>query len=80
MIQRKRFACWITKPTDTVRICNIFAFQRQKNVTRIRLSVRLHLRTFPALLQLKVLRIACEDALLDIRGHYSSSIQPPALL
>jgi hypothetical protein len=41
IIQRMRFACWITKATDTLRIYNNYCFSTATMVTRTRLSVTL---------------------------------------
>jgi hypothetical protein len=37
--QRMRFACWITKATDTLGIFNTYSFSTGIMVTRTRLSV-----------------------------------------
>jgi hypothetical protein len=44
IIQRMRFACWITKATDTLRMLYITlnAFPQQKIVIWMRISVKLH--------------------------------------
>jgi len=39
IIRRMRFACWIPKATDTLRICNTCHFSTATMVTRTRLSV-----------------------------------------
>ena len=39
IIWRMRVACWITKATDTLRICNTYYFTMTTEVTRTRLSV-----------------------------------------
>jgi hypothetical protein len=39
-IRRMRIACWISKATDTVRICNAHRFSTARVVTQMRLSVR----------------------------------------
>jgi hypothetical protein len=36
-MRRMRFACWITKAIDTLRICNVYCFSPAKVVTRTRL-------------------------------------------
>jgi hypothetical protein len=38
-IWRMRFACWITKATDTVRICNTYCFT---TATMVRLTLYVH--------------------------------------
>jgi len=30
IIWRMRFACWINKATDTLRVCNAYGFPQQK--------------------------------------------------
>jgi hypothetical protein len=42
VIRRMRFACWITKATNTFRICHNFCFSRATLVTRTRLNVTLY--------------------------------------
>ena len=37
-----RIACWILKPANTLRICNIFCFSTATMVARTRLSVTLY--------------------------------------
>jgi hypothetical protein len=49
IIRRMRFACWITKATNTLGICNIYCFATVTVVTRTRLSVH-GLRALPVLL------------------------------
>jgi hypothetical protein len=39
IIRRMRFACWITKATDTLRICNTYCFSTVTMVKRTRLNV-----------------------------------------
>jgi hypothetical protein len=39
IIQHMRFACWITKATDTLRICNTYCFSMATMVTWTRLNV-----------------------------------------
>jgi len=41
-IRRTRFACWITRTTDTLRICNTYCFSAAKMVTRTGLDVTLY--------------------------------------
>ena len=48
IIRRMRFACWITKATDTLRICNTYCIFTATMVTRTRLSV-IFIRTLPVL-------------------------------
>jgi hypothetical protein len=40
--RRMRFACWITKAIDTLRICNTYSFSVAAVVTRTRLLLRLY--------------------------------------
>jgi hypothetical protein len=42
IIGRMRFACWITKATDTLRICNTYCFFTATMVTRTRLNITLY--------------------------------------
>jgi hypothetical protein len=49
IIQRMRFVCWITKATDTHRICNTYCFSTAAMVTRTHLSVTF-IRTLSVLL------------------------------
>jgi hypothetical protein len=42
VIQSLRFACWITKATDTLRICNHYHFSPTTVVPRTHLSVTLY--------------------------------------
>jgi hypothetical protein len=42
IIQRMRFACWITKATDTLRMCNTYCFSTATTVTRTLLNVTLY--------------------------------------
>jgi hypothetical protein len=39
IIQGVRFACWVSKATDTMRLCNIHCFSTVTMVTEKRLSV-----------------------------------------
>jgi hypothetical protein len=41
-IRRMRFACWITKARDTLRICNTYRFSKATTVTRTRLNITLY--------------------------------------
>jgi hypothetical protein len=43
------FACWITKATDTLRICNIYCFCTAAVVTRMRFSVMLYVHCMSCL-------------------------------
>ena len=40
--RRMRIACWITKATDTIRMCNTYCFSTATLVARSRLSVTLY--------------------------------------
>jgi hypothetical protein len=42
-IRCMRFGCWITKATDTLRICNTYCFFTATMVTRTRLNVTLYI-------------------------------------
>jgi hypothetical protein len=48
IVWRMRFACWITKATNILRICNTYCFSASTLVTRTRLTVRfmVHYRSF----------------------------------
>jgi hypothetical protein len=48
IILRMRFACWITKATDTLRICNTSCFPTATMVTRKRLNITF-IRALPLL-------------------------------
>jgi len=48
IIRRVRFACWIEKATDELRICNIYFFSTAAVITRERLNVTL-IRIVPVL-------------------------------
>ena len=50
VIRRMRVACWITKVTDTFRICNTYCFSTTTVVTRKSLSATLYVLTLPVLL------------------------------
>jgi hypothetical protein len=50
IIRRMRFACCITKATDTLRTCNTYSFSTAKMVTRTHLNITL-IRTLPVLLR-----------------------------
>jgi hypothetical protein len=49
IIWRMRFACWINKATDTLRIFNSYCFFTATMVTRTRLCYVVH--TLPVLLR-----------------------------
>jgi hypothetical protein len=42
IIRRMRFGCWITKATDTLRICDSYCVSTATVVTRTRLNNKLH--------------------------------------
>jgi len=42
ILRRKRIACWMTKATDILRICNIYFIYTATTVTRTRLAVTLY--------------------------------------
>jgi hypothetical protein len=42
-----RIACWITKATDTLIICNTYCLSTATVVTRTRLNVTLYVRCLP---------------------------------
>jgi hypothetical protein len=43
IIQRMRFTCWITKATNTLRICNTYSFSTATMITRTSLNVTLYI-------------------------------------
>jgi len=45
-----RFACWITKTTDTLRICHTFCYSTATMVTRTRFYVTLYVQCLSLLL------------------------------
>jgi hypothetical protein len=49
IIRRMRFACWVTKATDTLRTCNTYCFSTATLITRTHLKVHV-VRTLPVLL------------------------------
>jgi hypothetical protein len=57
IIRRMRFACWITKATDTLRMCNTCCFSTSTVVTRTRLCYVV--RALPVLLQYLFTRFVC---------------------
>ena len=55
-IRRMRFACWMTKTTDTLKIFNTYCFSTATIVSRTRLSVTWYIHTLPLSLLFDVLR------------------------
>jgi hypothetical protein len=52
-IRRMRIACWITKATNTLRICNTYFFSTATMVTRKSLNITF-IRALPVLLRIRI--------------------------
>jgi hypothetical protein len=68
-----RFACWITKATDTLRMYNIYCFPTATMVTRTRLNV-MFIFTGPVLLRMDPRPLTEGKAWIKNNGHQLSDI------
>jgi hypothetical protein len=60
-------ACWITKVTDTLRMCTTYCFSLAIMVTQMRLSV-MFVRTLPVLFIFSMLSITCEGKVRQLKS------------
>jgi hypothetical protein len=70
IIRRMRFAYWITKATDTVKICNTYCVSTT-TVTRTRLNVTLHVHCLSGIRPSVKLSGMSAPNILYIPGHHT---------
>jgi hypothetical protein len=83
VIRRMRFACWITKATDTLRIYNTYCFSISTMVTRTRLNVTLYVHSLSCFVLLlnAVTTVRCtETEILRLKCYKVSFYLYPSAL
>jgi hypothetical protein len=89
-IRRMRFACWITKATDTHthKICNAYCFSTATMVTRTRLNITLYVRClyllYFAMTNVRMITVRIVFPIFIQRTHFlhileKQSLPPPSV-